>query len=276
MEIVFANEGFLSLFIIFIGVIIIVTFVVFNDKKYEKFVKNHSISYLKIKDINRKYHFESIKPIKMSYRYDNEDVFNDLRCEDYLTYNLGFVKEEVKQQLKISLNNKNQYVLYEKEIEENCKIGIFDETVALKNTEKLISIEKKLILEEKIKSVDEFTIEVELILSYMNGDYRKSKWNIFKAPEIKNILNRLEKKRGDFYLDSNIWDSLCKIERSKVSNKLRLEIFRRDGNRCKMCGKRTDDLEIDHIIPISKGGKSNKENLQTLCRKCNRNKGSNI
>ena len=35
-------------------------------------------------------------------------------------------------------------------------------------------------------------------------------------------------------------------------------------------------LEIDHIIPIAKNGMTTEENLQTLCWKCNRSKGSKI
>ncbi|MBR2352886.1 MAG: HNH endonuclease, partial [Clostridia bacterium] len=33
-------------------------------------------------------------------------------------------------------------------------------------------------------------------------------------------------------------------------------------------------LEVDHIIPVSKGGKSTLDNLQTLCERCNRGKGT--
>lgn len=57
---------------------------------------------------------------------------------------------------------------------------------------------------------------------------------------------------------------------------MRFAIYQRDGHRCRKCGRKTDDLEIDHIVPIAKGGKSTMDNLQTLCRRCNREKGTNI
>lgn len=35
------------------------------------------------------------------------------------------------------------------------------------------------------------------------------------------------------------------------------------------------DLSLDHIVPLAEGGKSNSDNLQTLCKKCNCAKGVN-
>ncbi|NLB48595.1 MAG: HNH endonuclease [Erysipelotrichia bacterium] len=57
---------------------------------------------------------------------------------------------------------------------------------------------------------------------------------------------------------------------------MRFAIYARDGYRCRKCKRKTNDLEVDHIYPISKGGKSNFNNLQTLCRRCNKRKGANI
>lgn len=53
-----------------------------------------------------------------------------------------------------------------------------------------------------------------------------------------------------------------------VSECVRQEVFDRDGRKCLECGS-VDDLSLDHKIPRSKGGSHDKENLQTLCRRCN-------
>lgn len=51
----------------------------------------------------------------------------------------------------------------------------------------------------------------------------------------------------------------------------RSEIFDRDGHACVYCGA-TDRLEVDHIIPMAKGGTDESHNLQTLCKPCNSGK----
>lgn len=43
--------------------------------------------------------------------------------------------------------------------------------------------------------------------------------------------------------------------------------------RCEQCGAR-EDLTVDHIVPISKGGKSTYANTRLLCRPCNSRKGA--
>ena len=56
---------------------------------------------------------------------------------------------------------------------------------------------------------------------------------------------------------------------------VRNEAVERDGNRCLQCGAdgRYVPLEVDHITPISAGGKPfDMENLQTLCFGCHMRK----
>lgn len=69
----------------------------------------------------------------------------------------------------------------------------------------------------------------------------------------------------------------AKRQRNMMSPSLRMEVLKRDGYRCRICGRSANDgarLEVDHIIPISKGGKTELSNLQTLCWDCNRGKGN--
>ena len=64
-------------------------------------------------------------------------------------------------------------------------------------------------------------------------------------------------------------------ERNKMTQSLRYNILRRDGFRCQLCGATAADgakLEVDHIVPISKGGLTEPANLRTLCSQCNRGK----
>ena len=51
-------------------------------------------------------------------------------------------------------------------------------------------------------------------------------------------------------------------------------IFRRDKGVCKLCGKQCEweAWEADHIVPWSKGGKTEVENGQVLCPSCNSKK----
>ena len=68
-------------------------------------------------------------------------------------------------------------------------------------------------------------------------------------------------------------------QRALMTSQLREKIKARDKYTCQICGISTTEephllLEIDHIIPLSRNGLTTESNLQTLCWKCNRSKGS--
>ena len=65
-------------------------------------------------------------------------------------------------------------------------------------------------------------------------------------------------------------------EREPIPAKLRFDVLQRDGFRCRYCGRSPQQdgvvLEVDHIVAVSLGGRSELGNLLTACRDCNRSK----
>ena len=57
---------------------------------------------------------------------------------------------------------------------------------------------------------------------------------------------------------------------------MRQKVYELQGGKCRVCNLRFDieDMEADHIIPWSQGGKTEEANCQMLCRKCNRAKAA--
>lgn len=64
-------------------------------------------------------------------------------------------------------------------------------------------------------------------------------------------------------------------ERKSLSRK---NILLRDHNTCQYCGRvfAQSELTLDHVVPKSRGGSSNWDNLVACCRKCNNRKGSHM
>lgn len=69
-----------------------------------------------------------------------------------------------------------------------------------------------------------------------------------------------------------------KTPRIPIPKSVREYVFQRDNYQCRSCGKNQQEitLNIDHIIPLAKGGSNDMSNLQTLCRPCNQQKKHHI
>lgn len=60
--------------------------------------------------------------------------------------------------------------------------------------------------------------------------------------------------------------------------KIKMRVVRRDNYTCQHCGKhlKDDDVEFDHIIPVTKGGSSEEQNVRLTCFECNRDKSDKV
>jgi len=59
---------------------------------------------------------------------------------------------------------------------------------------------------------------------------------------------------------------------------IKVRVVRRDNYTCQICGKHLKDneVEFDHVIPMSKGGSSEESNIRLTCFKCNRDKSDRV
>lgn len=67
---------------------------------------------------------------------------------------------------------------------------------------------------------------------------------------------------------------IAEADGAGITDEDRLAIFERDGWMCLRCGEADRFLlTIDHVIPISRGGRNDPDNAATLCLNCNVQKG---
>ena len=124
-------------------------------------------------------------------------------------------------------------------------------------------------------NIDESVLAVEYRFSYTSGGGMAQR--SFSIPMTEENIVALIK-----LLESKLTASaFAKEQRTLMTKKLREFIKKRDNYTCCNCGNSTHAepnllLEIDHIIPVAKGGRTTEDNLQTLCWKCNRAKSDKI
>ena len=246
-----------------------------RKKKYRDFVYKHSVGFTELIKLNELYTFKDIKKFDMVHDYDNESYYHDISPKDYLTYQLLFIYKDVLQSIKDAESNKGLYGNYWFSVKGRCIKNSYDVEKIPKNKRLLAKVEERLLEEYTQKPTMELKIRVALQLRNINGEFKKKKIQIFDEGEIRLLITKITDKNGTYYNDRETWESICRVERGKVSSRMRFAIYERDEYKCVKCGSKKN-LEIDHIIPVSKGGKSSFENLQTLCHHCNVLKGMEI
>lgn len=123
--------------------------------------------------------------------------------------------------------------------------------------------------------IDENVLNVEYKFSYTSsgGLVQRTFTVPMNEETIIELIKTLENKLTI--------STFIKEQRTLMTKKLRELIKTRDNFTCCNCGNSIQYepnllLEIDHIIPVSKGGTTTEENLQTLCWKCNRAKSNKL
>lgn len=171
--------------------------------------------------------------------------------------------------------NKKTYVSYVKQTEmigsyateELCKSINF-------NLKKFLKYENHL-FNQNILPQPIVDLHIICKISYTSPKGRNSycKEQIYNCSDLESCLDYITRLRAE----KNTRQNQISRERAKLTPSLRYDIFSRDNFRCQICGSSVEDgvkLHVDHIIPVSKGGKTIPNNLRTLCDRCNLGKSN--
>ena len=276
--------------VIFLAIVAVLLYMVYCDRR-KSFIKKNSVALRQLAQINAKHTFLPVKHFAMSHKYDNRHYYNSISPGDYLTYQLLYKHKEVARAIHNAEENAEHIKIYRAEVASNCVLGKFESAREKENLsktdqvlrnywlskglEKICNIEKKQFDSRLKNPVTGFRIAVYIYLTDIQGRTITYKSAYFYAPEILETIKRIKSKDNGRFEDPNLWQAITRVERGKVSNRMRFAVYKRDGNRCRKCGSRWN-LEVDHIYPISKGGKTTFDNLQTLCHNCNAQKSNFI
>ena len=94
---------------------------------------------------------------------------------------------------------------------------------------------------------------------------------LIKEQELKKT-KRLEKLKRVVEVSETLEKA---SSRERIPEEVQMFVWRRDGGKCVKCGSQ-ENLEYDHIIPVSKGGANTNRNIQLLCEPCNRSKSDKV
>jgi CRISPR/Cas system Type II protein with McrA/HNH and RuvC-like nuclease domain len=124
---------------------------------------------------------------------------------------------------------------------------------------------------------------------YVSALKTRVKKDLDAHPELKDRIRDHVKKfitwcaKQRVIYEADIFDEIEEFEQKYIKSRLyttdiklwkeiQHKVFERDDYTCRYCGKTGVILEVDHIVPISKGGTNDYDNLATACRRCNRQK----
>lgn len=122
----------------------------------------------------------------------------------------------------------------------------------------------------ELDQLEDVERRITAVLSTMRDWSNKSSVRLIRS-EVLPLVNELDRARANLRLVRQ-----GEPVREYISHALRKATYQRDKGICQRCRAAVPfhDAEIDHLIPVSRGGPSEPDNLRILCRTCNREKAS--
>lgn len=244
----------------------------YEDMKIKYYEEREKVLEAKSIDPNKSFKQRMMEDNLVKYRIvEDDDYWRIFSCEVYDT---------------ISFNRE-----FDKSKENYNWINVGDPLVTLKVDNVGYGLNAPTIVKSPVAGVFEFNsnkiIRFDEEICRIRKYEQSEKESVIAELEKEDIKQNIYKKERKKMIERETLDEL--IEEGKVFNvytkkqgnrttipmDIATAVWNRDGGKCCFCGSR-EELEFDHIIPLSKGGATSFRNLQLLCKSCNIKKSDNI
>jgi len=257
--------------ILFVSAFIILPAVVVVKKKRLQAVKNYSRKYKALCELNKEILFSKQNEYSHNHYCKSKRDFEKTDLDDVAFQFIEKYLSGFKQALKDVENNQRLFKIYCLKYEQILEGDEKTQTLSNRGMKKFDRIEKRLLINGKMSpKINIFLVCKKSYASPRGRNYYSDR-KIFDYEKIKHLFECAEKaidiKDSEQYRRRQV--------RKEVTDSLRFDVFKRDSFRCRICGAGADcgvKLHVDHIKPVSKGGTSDSDNLQTLCQTCNAGK----
>ena len=249
-----------------------------EQRMYNDYVYNNSECIKQISKINEKYEFNNCPSIQLiGQTYDNKTTWKKIDPESFLIRELRNNLMHWKEIEADISENKRIHAKYREELNSKHFYYISKEKCLndKMNYERVKEIEKRFLNGTLLKPTLTLKIMVRLRYISKGGNVDELKEEKFDYEDYKELVARVSKER----MDRQTYEKFVAAERGAITDSMRYDVLRRDGFKCVLCGASAKDgvrLQVDHIMPVSKGGRSVMSNLRTLCERCNTGKSNKI
>lgn len=242
-----------------------------RDRYYMLRVKNTSSRYKALIKLNKHMSFD--ESILELYEYEecvqSKKQFDSFNFDQFLCSKITDELSQCERIIQCVKKNREQAALYREGLD-RLPSAVLPENIKKSKLSYRVFAEKEEILFRENLLNPVLSPVVRCVVHYVtpmgrNEYYDEKLYSFDQVMELYRIAKHNISMRKTAY-----------YQRKIMTDSLRYDILKRDGFRCVICGRSAQEdhvkLHVDHIQPVSRGGKTVPENLRTLCSTCNMGK----
>ncbi len=236
------------------------------SRKREEVIEVNSEKVKEIEELNKDFKKISSKKHNVLEREYSRKSLDRVNGDDVIKYHIENDIKGLRTDIENSIYNISLLDEYEKNVAKILEQESINNT---KYSDKKYKRIENIVLDKVIYTKKDFLIRVSLEVYYRSngGRINESRNGFRNYDELLELYKEWENGKK--------YEVTKRQERKIMNDDIRYNVLKRDNFTCQKCGITSKDgakLEVDHIIPLSKGGKTVMSNLQTLCDRCNSGK----